>query len=92
MVREPLHRGDVSEQNAAGLLPSLVRALGQDLGSDFSFLLREDGWLNPRQQAKGDISVEETDRLLKAYSTHRREATQELGDPSTRQRRDFSNS
>ena len=49
------------------------------------------GWY-PRQQVNGDMSVKETGKLLYDYFTHGKEATQEFGDPSTRQRRDFSSS
>ena len=58
-ISEPFHHQDVFEQNAAGLLPHPMRALNQDFSSSGKI----GGWY-PWQQVNGDMSVEETGKLL----------------------------
>ena len=57
-----------------------TRALAAGTPTSFSSSGKMGGWY-PRQQANGDIPVEETGRLLYAYSTHGRETAQELEIP-----------
>ena len=91
----PLDLSDVSDEGKVSLLPYTAGPVYQEL-SHWNFylplLLREEGGRYPKQQAKRERPVDNKERVFQAYSTHRIESNQALGDPTTRQRRDFSSS